>query len=622
MSRNNHLGKVRRGQVLGYGPGAVIDFRAGTKGGGPVSVIAASLDRWEQTAKIAGGLNDPHVLREARLEKVLNKGHFRLPPVDDAGRDAAFPNRWLNGYRFPAWLQCPSCKSLKLAGRWAKEMGDPSRWCARCSTEERRVFAVPSRFVTACENGHIDEFPWVRWLAMRGGQPLACLSDSAAEAGDEGFKQCRLHLESVGGTGIEGLRVSCSAEGCGASASMAGAFSSKGLEGHKCSGRRPWLTEDREPCTAPPRTLQRGASNLYFPVTYSTLSIPPWTDAIQQELNAYWGALRELSPDIRETMIASLAATNASMHNMSADEYAAVIRERLKLDEETTLDTLRFEEFIRLERDAEGADFQVRQEDVPEEAQPFVARIGRVERLREVRALTGFKRIYQNASVDEPGRGRFGDLSLAPLPWLPAIEVRGEGIFVSLRLEAIDAWLADPEIHERARLVEEARAAEYERIHEEESVGDPITPTFLLVHSLAHAVIKRLSFECGYDVASLRERIYVGDNPRMAGFLIYTSTSDADGTLGGLERQGRADRFVPVLASAVRDAFWCSSDPLCRTGVSSLSESMNLAACHSCLLLPETCCEEGNRYLDRSMLVGDGIGGMKGFFDSFIETDG
>ncbi|MBO9695904.1 MAG: DUF1998 domain-containing protein [Sphingopyxis sp.] len=620
MSRNNHLGTVRRGQVLGYGPGAVIDFRAGAKGGGPVSVIAAALDRWEETAKLSSGMNDPHVIREARLEKVLGKSHFRLPPVDDAGRDAAFPNRWLNGYRFPTWLQCPGCKSLKPASRWARDMGDPSRWCARCSSEDRRVFVVPSRFVTACENGHIDEFPWIRWLAMRSGVSLPCLS-AADDDGHEAFNRCRLRLESAGGSGIEGLRVSCSAEGCGASASMAGAFSSKGLDGHRCGGRRPWLTSDRESCTMTPRTLQRGASNLYFPVTYSTLSIPPWTDAIQEELKAYWSSLRTLEPAVRDTVIAGLAETNASVHNMERDEYAAVIRERLKLDEGTSFETLRFEEFIRLEAGAEGRDFQVRQEAVPPSLQPLVARIGRVERLREVRALTGFKRIYQNISVSEPGRGRFGDLSLKALPWLPAVEVRGEGIFVSLRLDTLDEWIARSGAAERAARVQAAHAAEHERLHDGAGEVEAISPAFLLVHSLAHAVIKRLSFECGYDVASLRERLYIDENPRMAGFLIYTSTSDADGTLGGLERQGRAERIEQILLAALRDCVWCSSDPLCRSGISSLSESMNLAACHSCLLLPETCCERGNRFLDRGMLVGDGADTTAGFFDSLDAFD-
>lgn len=620
MSRNNHLGKVRRGQVLGYGPGAVIDFRSGAKGGGPVSVIAGSLDHWERSARLTGGMNDPHVLREARLEKVLGKAHFRLPPVDDADRDAAFPNRWLNGFRFPAWLQCPSCKTLKLAGRWAKELGDPSRWCARCSTEDRRVFVVPSRFVTACENGHIDEFPWVRWLAARSGAPLPCLirSGEDEDAEDEGFDRCRLRLESSGGSGIEGLHVTCDAEGCGASASMAGAFSSQGLDGHRCSGRRPWLTQDREPCTAVPRTLQRGASNLYFPVTYSSLSIPPWTDAIQRELDPFWHPLRALDPALRDTMIDSLAATNASVHNMTPREYCDVVRRRLELDEGTSLETLRFEEYIRLEAVAESADFQVRQEQVPPLIAPFVAKVGRVERLREVRALTGFKRIYQPASVEDPGRGRFGDLALTPLTWLPAIEVRGEGIFVSLDSSAIDNWLAQPGVTERAQRVEAAQAAEYARMHDGSQPPHPVGAVELLVHSLAHAVIRRLSFECGYDAASLRERIYVGDAPRMAGFLIYTSTSDADGTLGGLERQGRSDRFMRILASAVQDSVWCSSDPLCRTGISSLSENMNLAACHSCLLLPETCCERGNRFLDRTMLVSDGVGSPPGFFDDLV----
>lgn len=622
MSRNNHLGTVRRGQVLGYGPGAVIDFRAGAQGGGPVSVIAASLDHWEKSAKLTGGMNDPHVLREPRLEKVLGKGHFRLPPVDDADRDAAFPNRWLNGLRFPTWLQCPSCKTLKLAGRWAKSLGDPSRWCARCSTQDRRVFVVPSRFVTACENGHIDEFPWVRWLASRSDTPLPCLAagaDGDDEDAENGFDRCRLRLESSGGSGIEGLRVVCGAEGCGASASMAGAFSSQGLKGHSCAGRRPWLTQDREPCTAVPRTLQRGASNLYFPVTFSSLSIPPWTDAVQKELDPFWHSLRSLEPALRETMIASLAATNASVHNLSVEEYAALVRRRLELDEETSFETLRFEEYIRLETDATGPDFQVRQEPVPPSLQDHIAKIGRVERLREVRALTGFKRIYQPASIDNPGRGRFGDLSLQTLAWLPAIEVRGEGIFVQLRIDALDAWLERPGVRERADRVQEAYAAEYAQMHEGADAPEPITPEYLLVHSLAHAVIKRLSFECGYDVASLRERIYVNSSPRMAGFLIYTSTGDADGTLGGLERQGRADRFEVILTAAIRDCIWCSSDPLCRSGISSLSESMNLAACHSCLLLPETCCETGNRFLDRSLLVSDGTG-PSGFFDTLASS--
>jgi hypothetical protein len=604
MSRNNHLGQIRRSQVLGYGPGAIIDFRAGAKGGGPVSVIAASLENWSETAKLEHGMSDPHVVREPRLEKVLGKTHFRLPPVDDADIDE-FPTRFLRGFRFPSWLQCPNCKDLKYASRWAGGSGDPSRWCTRCSTEQRRVFAVPSRFVTACENGHIDEFPWVWWLGRRSGQPLAC--------GGDADKKCRLKLESAGGSGIEGLRVRCVAEGCGASASMAGAFSQTGLEGLRCSGRQPWLTSDRPGCGATPRTLQRGASNLYFPVTFSTLSIPPWTDRIQDDLKSVWATLKQLQEPLRSQLVEGLAQSNASVHGMSKDDYVEVVRERLRLDEEVSVANLRFEEYLRLQTNELTSDFQVRQEVLPKALSGHIDRLGRVGRLREVRALTSFKRIYQPASVEDPGRGAFGNLSAAPIDWLPAVEVRGEGVFVSLPYAAIEQWASSKGVRDRVRQVDEAHAKDHERLQAHGTPRVPISPALLLVHSLAHAVIKRLSFECGYDVASLRERLYVSEAQKMAGFLVYTSTSDADGTLGGLERQGKIARFDAILRSALQDCAWCSSDPLCRSGISSLSESMNLAACHSCLLLPETCCETGNRFLDRGSLLGSVE--AAGFFD-------
>src|SRR5687768_16608246 len=206
MSRNNKLGQIRRSQVLGYGPGAIIDFRAGKDGGGPVSVVAASLESWDETAKL-GGAKDPHLVHEARLEKVLNKKYFRLPPIDDSDKDDTQLNRWLRGYRFPTWLLCPDCKELKRASKWTNEMGDPSRWCSRCSSAERRVFVVPVRFVAACENGHLDEFPWRWWLKSRSHKPTAC--------SDDGESSCRLLLESSGGSGLESLFIKCRAKGCG-----------------------------------------------------------------------------------------------------------------------------------------------------------------------------------------------------------------------------------------------------------------------------------------------------------------------------------------------------------------------------------------------------------------------
>src|SRR5690606_39154081 len=129
----------------------------------------------------------------------------------------------------------------------------------------------------------------------------------------------------------------------------------------------------------------------------------------------------------------------------------------------------------------------------------------------------------------------------------------------------------------------------------------------IFLHTLAHLLIRQLSFECGYGSASLRERIYCNesaDQPNMAGILIYTASGDADGTLGGLVRQGKPDFFSALVSKAVASGYWCSSDPLCIESQGQGLGSLNLAACHACALLPETSCEEFNRLLDRGLVVG------------------
>lgn len=90
----------------------------------------------------------------------------------------------------------------------------------------------------------------------------------------------------------------------------------------------------------------------------------------------------------------------------------------------------------------------------------------------------------------------------------------------------------------------------------------------------------------------------------MEGILIYTSSGDSDGTMGGLVRQGDPGRLEAIIHEATRKAAWCSSDPICIESRGQGSDNANLAACHACALLPETSCEAGNRVLDRGLVVG------------------
>ena len=148
-----------------------------------------------------------------------------------------------------------------------------------------------------------------------------------------------------------------------------------------------------------------------------------------------------------------------------------------------------------------------------------------------------------------------------------------------------------------------------------------VTPRLLLTHSLAHALIRQLSLSCGYTSASLRERLYVDVGPtwEMVGLLIFTSSPDADGTLGGLARQGESANIVRVFEDALSSMTWCSSDPLCIEGTHARSEPANGAACHACLLAAETSCEEFNTLLDRALLVGTPGQPQIGFFEEHLQ---
>ncbi len=606
----NFLGEVRRTQVLEYGPGAIINFRAGARGGGSVSVVAAGLEHWDRTANPPFPLNR-QAISEPRLEHRLGVKGFRLPPVDDRDKDDDPKKSWLVGARFPTWLQCPSCNEIKLARKWVKEPGDPSRWCDRCSSGDRRVHAIPTRFVTACENGHLDEFPWEWWLLRTTHKP-----DCKGRG--------RMKMENRGSIGLAGLFLVCME--CGAGVSMDGVFGQDSLKGLGCKGRRPWLGEQTVDCGATPRVLQRGASNLYFPLTVSALSIPPWSDKLQKLIGNRWSEVVDASRHDREVLLRYLSDSFQNVLGRTLDDVLDEIERRVAYINNPESENIKQDEYKNLIEDkaeqtqfgtAHPEEFEVRQQQVPDRLAPYIDKLAKVVRLREVRALKSFSRIYEPATVDDPGRATLSDLSRTPLSWLPAVGVRGEGIFIALNEDRIAAWEDLPEACDRARQVNEAFKKSIIGKHgEDASSGSNISARLLLLHSLSHALMKHLSLECGYETASIRERIYVKTSgSEMAGVLIYTSSSDSEGTLGGLARQAEPYLFEPIFIGALESIGWCSSDPLCINGITSTSESYNLAACHSCMLVPETSCEMFNRFLDRMMLIGSNMEGVEGYFE-------
>lgn len=608
------LGEIRRSQLIQNGPGAIIDFRAGDKeGGGPVSVLTSGLDHWEKSAKIFTPINiDTNVVFEPRLQVKLNKRYFRQSPVilENKKEDESYQPH-IQGIRFPRWMVCPLCDRLAESNKFSSDIGDPSRWCPKCSDRTGSpVHVVPVRFVAACENGHIQDFPWIFFLERVSGKEL-CKKN-----------RCQLVMRSDGtSSALENIFISC--ERCKAKASLGSIFSKNLFKtlGIGCTGNRPWIG-DKEDCSVFMKTIQRGASNIYFTKVESALSIPPWDNPLEKQLPIDWADLRKMT---KESRAQTLSVLSKSML-MSAEELIDQVERRLEYSSKKEIKNLRKEEYLNFieatktpPTDGSTKEFRVRKQEIPPKLREFISTLVKVERLKEVRVQTGFSRISPPAPGYDPDDEK--SLSSKPLDWLPASVIKGEGIFFSLNESSLNKWKTKPDIKNRTnQILQSYKQFLLMRDREYEKQELRITPEFILIHTLAHLFIRQLSLNSGYNTASIRERVYCGgDAPSMKGVLIFTGTSDSDGTLGGLARLSEPSLFEILVKDALGEAIWCASDPICSEGIISTSESLNNAACHACVLLPETSCEHFNCFLDRSFVVGSPEDRSIGFFSQLID---
>ena len=568
--------QLRPSQIITtFGPGSIVDLPDD-------SVMIAGIEHWFENYK-------PHrKISEPRLEATLKVHEFRTPPV------GSWENRDIPYVRFPRWRVCPNCG--RLSNQFPEDRKNPEL-APRCYT--CKIATHPTRIVVACTKGHVDDFPWYRWLHRGrncgGGNLFLKGEGRSASLGD--------------------LKIECS---CGIEPrSMSGALGKDAMAEARCAcqGKRPWLNDEREQCTEPLHALQRGASNIYFSVIRSALSIPPWSDPLQAEVASWWGQFHTPPPaEIWRQII------QARFPDQNPDSVRECI-ERLN-GLAVSKSSIRREEYEALDQNSDHVSrfFEVSEEEVGEYAGGFISRLMAVRRLREVRALVGFTRI--DAPEMDPTMEIFNEeqgdpvtparISAIDLKWLPAVENLGEGVFIRLNLDRLAKWEAANSVRRRADVLLKAYSQWRQKrgLPELKRQG----PRLVLLHTLAHLFLRQLSLDCGYSSASLRERIY--SDSRMAGLLIYTSTPDSDGSLGGLVRQAQSsERFDAILSSAIAAARVCSGDPLCREHEPKYTELLNGAACHSCSMVSETSCEFGNRLLDRGMLLSFSTTQPTGFFD-------
>lgn len=621
---------VRGAQAIAqYGVGAMVDFQEQT-------LMTAAPGTWENTVPI----------HDERLEGLLGVTHFR-------GFSAERVNPIVSYVRFPRWYFCPKCRKFSDIDEWKKDYDklaskknkeyDPNMvkklWCPKC-----HVPLVVTRIVTICENGHIDDFPWIKWVHAKSKKQLC------------GAKYLFIQQNNGSSSGLESISVRCS---CGAFSNLSGAFNRNAFElleekvagayDFRCTGNHPWKN-CVEKCTCYPKTAQRGSSSVYFPYVISSLVIPPYSNEVTKKIDDsrnyenLFDSLKSLASTLKDLgMDDNVIETQI---NKKIEEYIEKISEETGLDQKTVKNVLerkinnsqmledessvkyRNDEYTALNGEVvfeknDSGDFLREETNIDNYKLPFVKKVVLIKKLREVRVLKGFTRVEPlDRNIDSKNSKKIVDVKPEKDRWYPAYDVRGEGIFIEFDNDAIKAWKkCYPNVIERATGLN----SKFHKSFFGRNSKKNITSKFILLHTISHLLIKEISFSCGYNIASLQERIYCSDKSTdgvdMQGILIYTAGGDSEGTLGGLVRQGRYDLFPAIFKRAIESAVYCSNDPVCSLSSGQGRDGLNLAACHSCMLVPETSCEEGNVFLDRGMIIGDFDDRRFGFFSKMVYSE-
>lgn len=632
------VGSLRPSALLyTSGVGATVDLPH-------LSVMPHGLDAWQRYYdRRAGGAD---VILEPRLLDLvkaylgdqvtqLRKAPWAPETPGGFGDDAV--DLGIPARVFPQWLRCTGCNLLapvshpvfefknvlkyrpdqatfihKDCKGWAPGTGKAK------SRKGKEQAAVPARYLIACVDGHLDEFPYVAWAHRGRNCPNAKVP------------QLRMReWKSNIGPDVQIMCLSCDAQ-----RGMLEATGPKaGDKLPKCRGRHAHLDAFYE-CDQPGKLMMLGAANQWFASTVGLLALPREEAASVTDLLP---VLQALPPEVLAAATAKGAlagfrgwagsVTQSDLFGNATDDVLWEAIETLRggggtlssADVSTDPSAILGPEWLVLTDEEKytkhsgSADFRAVRRNAPESLKSLIPEVVAVEKLKKVNAFLGFTRIDALDRIDD-SKSRVAPLTRDGRPsWVPATEDRGEGFFLQFDEQRVLAWedkILNLEIWETYR-----RAHELNFKRRTSKTADNIdpdsrfpVPRYWAIHSLSHLLIREAAMSSGYGSASLTERIYAwredDERSAAAGLLITTTASDSEGTLGGLVDLSRPERLEGLVREAVQRGSRCSSDPVCsHRRPRGKEDFLHGAACHFCLFVSETSCERTNRFLDRRLLM-------------------
>lgn len=594
------------------------------------SIIIETFDSWgyaDLNEKLAHYIIKDDRLLQRLKNRFPNLKHLVAIPTD---RDSILHHIQPKASYFPKWFYCtnPKCGRLATYDEWLK------RWLA--AGKKREFFNPPKcsnndcnenhleqiRFVMTCSNGHIQDLPWELWSNRlptdrtneeenedenkneKTKGPQLDFSKKCCERQDLVYKISRENTE------LSGIWIEC--KSCGKKANLKGIFNYE----QKCNGKKFWLGQlngkfHEEECTAITSVKLKTSNSVYYANTLSSLYIP--------ELQ------NPLSPEIRidiDNMVES--------GQFTAEQIVQLISIQKKIDKELIQQYLETGDIKYIPDNIyRQTEYDYFLEKVQSDNKQIKFRIigcsalingfsklVKIDKLKKTTVQTSFTRnepididsILQNQNEYEYAVQRQSiSKNSFDTKTLPALESYGEGILFVLDREKLELWEKQQEVVERTEKIKSnARNADWKS---HQITAKTLTPRKILIHTLSHLLMRELEYVCGYPISSLSERLYVSET--MHGFLI-SAFDGTDGYLGGLSNLcNDMENLGDIINSAILRATDCSSDPICIESDGQGVGQLNLAACHSCTLTPETTCELSNLYLDRNLIVNKEYGYFK-----------
>jgi hypothetical protein len=615
--------KVNHGKskmISSYGGvGSVIDTS-------DASIIIETFDNWGYPSYYAQEINK-HIILDDRL---VNRLRVRFPKlkhlVSIPDEEDGFDVQPTANY-FPKWFYCPRCHRFMKYKEWKDRSGKGNNFDLQCFNPDCKGESLEQvRFVLTCNNGHIHDLPWIFWnnrkiVEVDNSDNEENEKESNIQIDLDGGKCCEhpdlRYIISQENTDLSGIHIKC--KNCKKAATLKGIFGYR----QKCGGLKYWngfkqsqedrtkSIPDKENCDKQMSVKIKTSNSIYYANTLSSLWIPE-----KQILNLTTEVRTEIDAIVNDEEFEQKDLEKFARRNGIAME---IINQYLDGADITYIPDIVYRQaeydYFLNKQQPENKVIKFRQINMKDTLYGF-EKLVKIDRLKKITVQTSFTR---NEPIDTDSilvgdngyeynvKRQSVSKNSFETRLLPAIENYGEGILFVLDEQKLKQWEQIDVVKEKITTIQAHAEDSDWQTHKIEA--QKLSARKILIHTLSHLLIRELEYVCGYPMSSLQERLYVSEN--MEGFLI-SAYDGTDGYLGGLTKLcNNLVKLQRIITSALQRAKDCSLDPICYESEGQGIAQLNLAACHSCTLIPDTSCEMSNLFLDRRLAIDERFGYFK-----------